>query len=148
MADQQNYSNHTRWFPLFHFVLMPLLLLNFLSHLVRLFMAAPESGRKTLAFWVLLSLVLILMPFAARLQVLAVQNRVIRLEERLRYKLVLSPELAAKASDLPVGQIIALRFASDAELPGLVERTLNGEFAKSKDIKLAIKNWRADRLRA
>ena len=64
MADQQNYKNHTRWFPLFHFVLMPLLALNFLSHLVRLFMAAPESGRKTLAFWVLLSLVLILMALA------------------------------------------------------------------------------------
>ena len=148
MADQQNYSNHTRWFPLFHFVLMPLLLLNFLSHLVRLFMAAPETGRKTLAFWVLLSLVLILMPFAARLQILAVQNRVIRLEERLRYRELLSPELAVKASNLPVDQIIALRFASDAELSGLVERTLNGEFAKTKDIKLAIKDWRGDHLRA
>lgn len=148
MADQQNYSNHTRWYPLFHFVVMPLLLLNFLSHLVRLFMAAPESGRKTLAFWVLMSLVLILMALASRLMALTVQDRVIRLEERLRYREVLSPELAAKASDLPVDKIIALRFASDAELGGLVERTLNGEFAKQKDIKLAIKDWRADNLRA
>ena len=148
MADQQNYSNHTRWFPLLHFVIMPLLLLNFLSHLVRLFIAAPESGRKTLAFWVLLSLVLILMALAARLQAVKVQDRVIRLEERLRYRELLSPETAAKAPDLPLGQIIALRFASDAELPGLVERTLNGEFAKPKDIKMAIKDWRSDYLRA
>ena len=147
MADQQNYKNHTRWFPLFHFVVMPLLLLNFLSHLVRLFMAAPESGRKRLAFWVLLSLVLILMALASRLMALKVQDRVIRLEERLRYHRLLGSDLAAKAENLAIGQIIALRFASDAELSGLVERTLNGEFAKPKDIKLAIKDWRGDYLR-
>ena len=147
MADKQTYANHTRWFPLVHFVIMPLLLLNLLSHIVRLFMAAPESGRKTLAFWTLLSFVFILMVLAARVQALKAQDRVIRLEERLRYREVLSADLAAKASDLPVGQIIALRFASDAELPGLVERTLNGEFAKPKDIKMAIKDWRGDYLR-
>ena len=148
MADQQTYANHTRWYPLFHFVLVPLLALNFLSHLVRLFMAEPYSGRKALAFWVLFSLALILLGTAARLMALKVQDRVIRLEERLRYRELLSPDVAAKASDLPVSQIIALRFASDAELPGLVERTLNGEFAKPKEIKMAIKDWRADYLRA
>ena len=147
MADKQTYANHTRWFPLVHFVIMPLLLLNLLSHIVRLFMAAPETGRKTLAFWTLLSFVFILMVLAARVQALKAQDRVIRLEERLRYREVLSANLAAKASDLPVGQIIALRFASDAELPGLVERTLNGEFASTKEIKLAIKDWRGDYLR-
>ena len=147
MADKQTYANHTRWFPLVHFVIMPLLLLNLLSHIVRLFMAAPETGRKTLAFWTLLSFVFILMVLAARVQALKAQDRVIRLEERLRYREVLSADLAAKASDLPVGQIIALRFASDAELPGLVERTLNGEFGSTKEIKLAIKDWRGDYLR-
>ena len=147
MPDAQTYKNHTRWFPLVHFVIFPLLLLNLLSHIVRLFMAAPNTGRKTLAFWVLLSLVLILMAFAARTQALRAQDRIIRLEERLRYRDLLSAEMAARASDLPVSQIIALRFASDAELPGLVERTLNGEFAKTKDIKLAIKDWRGDYLR-
>lgn len=145
---EQNYSNHTRWFPLFHFVVIPLLLLNFLCHLVRLLLAEPHSGRKTLAYWTLLSFVFILMVLAARLQALTVQNRLIRLEEKLRYKTVLSPELAAKAGSLSLGQIIALRFASDAELPGLVERTLNREFAKTKDIKLAIKDWQADHVRA
>ena len=144
MADKQTYANHARWYPLFHFVVMPLLVLNFLSHLVRLFMAAPESGRKTLAFWTLLSFTLILLALAARLQALKAQDRVIRLEERLRYREVLSPELARRADDLRVGQIIALRFASDEELADLVERTLKGEFAKTKEIKLAIKNWRGD----
>jgi len=144
---EQNYSNHTRWYPLFHFVVMPLLVLNLLSHLVRLFLAAPESGRKALAFWTVLSLALILLALASRLQALKAQDRVIRLEERLRYREVLSPELVKKAEGLRTGQIISLRFAPDDELAGLVERTLNGEFAKTKEIKQAIKNWRADYLR-
>ena len=148
MPENQNYSNHTRWYPLFHFVVMPLLLLNFLSHLVRLFLAAPESGRKILAFWVLLSFTLILFALATRLTAMKVQDRVIRLEERLRYHRLLGSDLAARAENLPIGQIIALRFASDAELGGMVERALNGEFAKTKDIKLAIKEWRGDYLRA
>lgn len=148
MPNQQTYSNHVRWFPLFHFVVIPLLLLNLLSHIVRLYLAEPQSGRKTLAFWTLLSFTFILMALAARLQALTVQNRVIRLEEKLRYKTVLPAELAAKAESLSLGQIIALRFASDAELPSLVERTLSGEFATTKDIKKAVKDWRADHLRA
>lgn len=137
-----------RWFPLFHFVVIPLLVLNFLSHIVRLFLAEPESGRKTLAFWTLLSFTFILMALAARLQALTVQNRVVRLEEKIRYKELLTPELAAKAESLSLSQIIALRFASDAELPSMVERTLNGEFATPNDIKKAVKDWRADYLRA
>ena len=147
MAENQTYANHTRWYPLFHFVVMPLLALSFLSFVVRLFLAAPESGRKALAFWALLSFTLILLALASRLQALKAQDRVIRLEERLRYREVLSPELAKQAEQLKIGQVIALRFSSDEELPDLVERTLKGEFAKTKDIKLAIKNWRADHLR-
>ncbi len=92
MADQQNYSNHTRYYPLFHFVIIPLLVLNLLSHIVRLIMA-PSWG---MAFWVLLSVTLILFALAARLMAMKVQDRVIRLEERLRYREILSAELAQK----------------------------------------------------
>ena len=144
MADQQNYKNHTRWHPLFHFVVMPLLVLNFLSHIVRLFMAATESGRKALAWWTLLSLTLILLGIAGRLQALKSQDRVIRLEERLRYKEVLDADLAKRASELPASQIISLRFAPDEELAGLVSQVLDGKLNSSKEIKMAIKNWRAD----
>jgi hypothetical protein len=147
MAETQNYSNHTRWYPLFHFVLMPLLVLNLLSHLVRLFLAAPESGRKALAFWVVLSFALILLALVSRLQSLKAQDRTIRLEERLRYRELLSPELAQKASDLRVGQIIALRFASDDELANLAQQVIDGKLTSQKEIKMAIKNWRADYLR-
>lgn len=140
---EQNYSNHTRFFPLFHFVVVPLLALNFLSHLVRLFM----TPNWTLAFWTLLSITLILLALASRLMALKVQDRIIRLEERLRYNNILSSDLAAKANDLPLGQIIAMRFASDEELPALAERVLSGELKTGKDIKLAVKNWRGDHLR-
>jgi hypothetical protein len=144
---EQNYSNHTRWFPLFHFVVMPLLLLNFLDHLVRIFTnTGYERGEQI--FWAVFGLTLILLALSTRLMALKVQDRVIRLEERLRYAGVLTPELNARCGSLTNDQIVALRFASDDELAGLVECALNGEFAKTKDIKLAIKNWRADHLRA
>jgi len=140
---EQHYSNHTRWYPLFHFAVIPLLALNFLSHLIRFLMTPSWS----LAFWALLGLTLILLALASRLQSLKAQDRVIRLEERLRYEEILPPELLKRARQLSTSQVIALRFASDEELPGLVERTLNGEFTKTNDIKQAVKNWRSDYLR-
>jgi len=143
MPDSQNYSNHTRWYPLVHFVIQPLLVINLLCQLVRFFMSPGwERG-----FWVLLSIVFILMTIAARLQALRVQDRLIRLEERLRYTALLTPDLNARAAALSNGDLIALRFASDAELPSLIERTLNGEFEKARDIKREIVNWRGDYLR-
>ena len=143
MADTQTYSNHVRWYPLVHFVIQPLLVINLLCHLVRLIMA-PSWER---GFWAVLSVVLILMVIAARLQALKVQDRLIRLEERLRYSVLLAPELNARAAGLRTGQMIALRFASDAELPALIERTLDGEFEKPRNIKREIKDWRGDYLR-
>ena len=140
---EQNFSNHARYYPLFHFVVIPLLALNFLSHLIRFFMAPSWA----LGFWTLLGATLILLALASRLMALKTQDRIIRLEERLRYREVLSAELAERAKGLRLDQIVALRFASDEELPGLVERTLNGEFAKPKEIKMAVKNWRGDYLR-
>ena len=96
---------------------------------------------------VILGVALILLMFIARLFALRVQDRLVRLEERLRYDRVLDPETAAKAGELSVSQMVALRFASDEELSELVLRTLNGEFESQKDIQLAVKNWRPDYLR-
>ena len=148
MPNEQNYSNHTRWYPLFHFVVVPLLFLNLLDHLVRIFTAATWDLRLEQIFWTIFSVTLVLMATAARLMALKVQDRVIRLEEKLRYAGVLTPELNGRCGSLTNDQIVALRFACDDELSGLVERTLNDEFAKTKDIKLAIKTWRGDHLRA
>ncbi len=144
MPKVQNYSNHVRWFPLQHFVVAPLLLIFLIYQSVRLYQE-PTLDR---AVMVIFAVTIILLSIAARLQSLAVQNRVIRLEERLRYRELLSPDAVARAAKLRTRQIIALRFAPDDELPGLVDRTLNGEFARPKEIKMAVKNWRADFMRA
>lgn len=143
MKETQNYQNHTRWYPLVHFVITPLLFVNLIWQIVRF------SQEKTLdrGESLMMAVVFILMSLAARLQALRAQDRVIRLEEKLRYKEILPADLFEKTENLKTGQIIALRFASDAELPELVQRTLNGEFSSNKEIKQAIKNWRGDYLR-
>jgi len=94
-----------------------------------------------------MAIAFIILSVAARLQALKAQDRVIRLEERLRYREILSTDLAEKASNFKPSQIIALRFASDSELPELVSKVISGELNSSKEIKLAIKNWRGDYLR-
>ncbi len=143
MADTQNYQNHTRFHPLFHFIGFPILAISLIYFIVRIF---QDFSLDRLVF-VFLIIGIVATFFLSRLNALKAQDRVIRLEERLRHKELLPKELAEKAESLKTGQLIALRFASDAELPNLIERTLNGEFKDSKEIKLAIKNWRGDYLR-
>ncbi len=140
MPAQQSYGNHIRYFPLFHFVLFPLLTLNLIYQAVRLYQE-PSVDR---AVFTVLSVVFIGMILAARSQALRVQDRVIRLEERLRYREVLPAEMASRASQLSLGQLIALRFAADDELADLLRRACDNEFAAPKEIKQAVKNWRPD----
>ena len=140
MPEQQSYGNHVRYFPLFHFVLTPLLALNFLYQAFRLYQE-PTLDR---AVFTILSLGFIAMIVAARLQALKAQDRVIRLEEQLRYQQVLPSDLASRASELSLGQMVALRFAHNDELADLVRRACDNELATSKEIKLAVKNWRGD----
>ncbi len=143
MAETQSYKNHVRWHPPFHFVLTPILLLNFLYAIVRLVM---DFNVDRVAY-LILAIGLIFLGLLARTNALKAQDRVIRLEEQLRYANILPKDLAAKAQNLKTNQIIALRFASDEELPSLIERTLIGEFEKPDQIKREIKNWRGDYLR-
>ena len=143
MADTQTFRNHTRWFPLFHFVITPLLAV--------LIIWAAACMVMEFQWWrvqiLLLAISVGLVGLAARIQALKVQDRLIRLEETLRYSRLLDPELVEKTKGLRLSQMIALRFAPDDELPDLVRRTISGEFATSKDIKLAIRNWRGDHCR-
>lgn len=143
MTETQNYQNHVRWYPLFHFVLTPILLFNFIWQAVRLYQDFNWDRVENL----LMAFAFICLSVGARLQALKAQDRVIRLEEQLRYQSILSPALLEKSKQLKTGQLIALRFASDSELPELVEKTVNGDLETSKEIKLAIKNWRGDYLR-
>jgi hypothetical protein len=144
MAMTQNYATHRRWFPLFHYVALPILVANVtiaVAHLVR---------RPTLwnGWLVVLSIGLVAGLVASRTSALMVQNRVIGLEMRLRLAATLSPEMRARIPELRLRQLIALRFAGDQELPGLVERCLHGELATADAVKRAIRDWRPDLVRA
>jgi hypothetical protein len=137
----QSYANHRRWNPLFHFVAMPMLYANFGYRV----WAARDLG----TWWdVVLSVALIALGFAARTMALMVQNRVIRLEERLRLARVLPAAMQAEVARLSTSQLVGLRFASDAELPALVQRCLAGELTKADDVKKQVQHWQPDTLRA
>lgn len=145
MPDQrsQNYANHVRFHPPFHFVLAPggivLLVLTIVN-------AVRNSGR--LDSWILLlfAVLFFLAVFLLRVNPLKVQDRVIRLEERLRLQALLPKETCARIGDLSEAQLIALRFASDDELPGLVTKVFATNM-KARDIKKAIVTWRTDAFR-
>ena len=146
MATQpQTFANHTRFFPLFHFVAVPLLVLNLLYSLYTL-VRAPSLA--TVAGAVLAAGVVVA-ALAARLMVLTVQNRVIRLEMTIRLGRVLGAAAAADAlASLPWRRLIALRFASDAELPALIARVRSNELGSQREVKQAIREWQPDSLRA
>jgi hypothetical protein len=97
---------------------------------------------------VLLAFALLLMFGSVRRQILTVQDRVIRLEMRLRLGQVLPADLRMQISTLTIPQLVALRFASDAELPDLTREVLAGTVPTQKDIKMRVKNWQADYQRA
>lgn len=141
---RQSYANHFRVVPLFHLVLSLILLVNFFYCLVRAIVAF--SWPTLLA--ALMGLAFILMFVYMRTFPLTVQDRVIRLEMRLRLERLLPAELKARITDLTLSQLIALRFASDAELPGLVREVLDQKVTRGKDIKQKVRDWQADHLRA
>ncbi|MCW5960079.1 MAG: hypothetical protein KIS76_07940 [Pyrinomonadaceae bacterium] len=143
MAETQTFKNHVRWHVPHHFIVTPILLFNFIFAIVRV---VQDFNIDRIAY-LILAIGLLIMGILVRLNSLTVQNRLIRLEERLRYEKILPEDLNLKAQNLKTNQMIALRFASDEELPLLIERTLNGEFEKTSQIKREIKNWRADHLR-
>lgn len=144
MAKVQTYSNHTRFEPFYHFIASPIALLNLLIQLRHAYYYGTRY-----AWWnVLFAVGFLAIVASARLMVLSVQDRVIRLEMRLRLREVLPAAMHTDIGKLSVRQLVALRFASDAELPDLVQRVLKGELVDQKAIKLAIKDWQADWLRA
>jgi hypothetical protein len=143
--SEQNFKNHVRLVPPFHFFVLPVLAINFVWSLVQL-----RSWGFTFQgiFSVVLALALILLALHARLFALSVQNRLIRLEERLRYERVLPEELGWRADELTLDQFVSLRFASDEELPKLMQKVLDEKMTERKAIKQLIKKWRPDYLRA
>lgn len=138
----QDYGSHRRLSPLYHFVAMPIFVINFGVAAVHLY---REPSLAT--FWlVVVAFGLIAALGAGRVQALMVQDRIIRLEERLRFQ-ALVPELTGEIDQLSRRQVAALRFASDEELPALARRVLAGEFPTNGHIKRAVTTWRADYMR-
>lgn len=138
---EQSYKSHTRWLPAFHFFAIPVLLINTVNELRHLY----EAPSRTTALAALVAAALLTTCFLARIMALTAQDRLIRLEMRLRLQ-GLAPDLMARFNDLGVRELVALRFASDAELPELVRSVLK-DHPKPAEIKKMIKQWEADHVR-
>ncbi len=142
---EQNFANHAKFVPSFHFFAVPVFLINFVWSLFRLKnLGISFEG----IFGVILAAAFVVLVFRARLSALAVQDRVIRLEERLRYERVLPADLQARSGEFTTGQFVSLRFASDAELPALARKVLDERLTQRQAIKQLIKSWKPDYLRA
>ena len=144
MPTAQNFRNHARIVPAYHVGVFVPFLANFIWATYRLI--GSFSGETFIAF--LVSIALLLLFFSLRVQVLTVQDRVIRLEMRLRLRNALPPDLQTHINGLSHKQLVALRFASDAELPALVREVLAGTLKTQKDIKSRVRDWQSDYLRA
>ena len=140
----QNFENHAKFVPAFHFFILPVFLLNVLWSIYRL----VHSFSVESAISLVLALAFLLLAFHARVFALTVQDRLIRLEMRLRMQQLLPQELRPRIPDFSVDQLVALRFASDAELPGLCRKVLDGKIADRKAIKKMIQDWQSDLLPA
>jgi hypothetical protein len=142
MAEPQSFKNHAMFDPLFHFFLAPVGVILLILSIIEV----VRNPSWMTGIHVLVILWLFLLVFKTRVYSIKVQDRIIRLEERLRLAAVLPPALQPRIGELSVDQLIGLRFASDAELAGLVEKTLGGNWNR-KQIKEAIKNWKPDNWR-
>jgi hypothetical protein len=148
--SEQNFSNHTKFVPAFHFFVLPVLLLNVIWTFVRVYKAVgPGSaiGTSTLvsmALSILVAIALLMLALLARVFALGVQDRVIRLEERMRCERLLPEELKPRIGEFTIPQLVSLRFASDEELPALARKVLDAKLNDRKTIKQMVQNWRPD----
>lgn len=142
MADQesQTYENHAKFVPVYHYVLAPILLINVT------WSGYVLVGSLTIATAIdfLVALGLVVLFLFARVFALGAQDRVIRLEERMRLQQLLPDELKPRIKEFSTKQLIAMRFASDSELPGLAQKVLGNNMSTQKEIKESIKEWKAD----
>jgi Family of unknown function (DUF6526) len=142
---EQNFENHVKLVPAYHFFVAPVLFLNLGWSIYKLIhLGFSWDG----AIAILTALALVVLTFLVRIFPLSVQDRVIRLEERERMRRLLPEDLRPRIEEFTRGQLVALRFASDAELPGLARQVLNDKVTDLKTIKKLVKQWRPDYLRA
>jgi Family of unknown function (DUF6526) len=140
----QNFANHTKIVPPFHFVVLGIFTINLGWSIYRI--AHAFSAESVISL--LLAIAFILAALYGRLFALTVQDRVIRLEMRLRMLQLLPTDLRSRIPEFTVNQLVALRFASDGELPALARKVLDEKLSDRKTIKKMIQNWEPDFLRA
>jgi hypothetical protein len=140
----QNFQNHAKYVPVFHFFVLPALVFNVVWAIVRVVRLPSGMSVETLV----VALALVLLALYARMFALAVQDRLIRLEMQLRMQGVLPVNLRPRIPEFTLNQLVALRFASDAERPALAGKVLGESLNDRKTIKKMIQNWQPDDLRA
>ncbi|NOT27272.1 MAG: hypothetical protein HOP16_14355 [Acidobacteria bacterium] len=143
MSNAQSYSNHFRFRPAHHYFVVPVLLAHFFVQVWGLWQQ-PTIAQ---AWTMVVAAALLTAAHVAREQALTAQDRIIRLEMLLRLQRVLPADLQARISELKPRQLVALRFASDAELPALMRDVLSGSLTKSGEIKKKVRDWQGDYLR-
>jgi Family of unknown function (DUF6526) len=144
MSETQNLQNHTKLVPGFHFFVLPLLVINLIWSIVDMVHGfSAQSARSAVV-----ALALLMLAFTTRLMALTVQDRVIRLEMRLRLQQLLSADLRPRIPEFTIGQLVSLRFAGDAELPDLARKVLQDKVTNRKAIKELVRDWQPDFLRA
>ena len=139
----QNFENHTKMVPMYHGTTTAMLLFPILFFAYRTVTQFSIDALALLVFGV----GVLFAAFFARVFPIGVQDRVIRLEERLRLQRLLSDDLQSRIGDFTTDQLVGLRFAPDEELPDLARRVLDEGISDRKPIKQAVKNWRADEQR-
>jgi hypothetical protein len=144
MSEVQNFKNHNKFVPAFHFFVVPIFLVNIVWSIEKLVHAFSEGTVVSL----LVAVALLVLAFSTRIMALTVQDRVIRLEMRLRLKEVLPADLRSRVGEFTVGQLVSMRFASDAELPDLARKVLQDKITDRKAIKQLVRDWQPDFLRA
>jgi hypothetical protein len=145
MAEaQQSFKNHAKTIPIYHYFALPVSLINAIWLLVRLVRAPSVDTGIAAAMGVALAVMFLM----ARIFALTVQDRVIRVEMRMRLRELLPADLQPRIGEFTRNQLVSLRFASDAELPTLARRVLDERLDDRKAIKMLVKDWQADHLRA
>jgi hypothetical protein len=144
MSEKQSFANHAKFVPPFHFFVLPIFLVNVGYSIYWL---TQNVNARTIV-GLLVAIALLLGALLSRIFAITVQDRVIRLEERLRMAMLLPADLQPRIPEFTREQLIGIRFASDAELPALARKVLDEKIAKRKPIKQLVKDWKADDLRA
>jgi Family of unknown function (DUF6526) len=144
MSEAQTFDNHVKIVPAFHYFVLPVFLLNVFWSIYRC--VRYFSAESVVAL--VLAVAFVLTALFARMFAISVQDRVIRLEMRLRLERLWEPELRPRIAEFTVSQLVALRFASDAELPNLARRVLEEKLTDRTAIKKMIQKWEPDQQRA